>query len=126
MFKTMMSVTDVKMPLTEDIEKIPSFIFCKWLQNHPGTIAAANMINRYTDIPIFNQYLIIKSMLAGKKVFIKYPKKEKYSVSDDEVLAKHFKISMSLVKEYKQFMSESEISNILTDYSNMNSPKGNK
>jgi hypothetical protein len=67
MFKTLTGVLDKnKNPSNEEIKKIPSFIFCKWLGNDYRTIFMGNDINRYDKIPITNQYEMVKSKFAGK------------------------------------------------------------
>lgn len=119
MFKTMTSALDPKKnPSQEEIQKIPSYIFCRWLSGNPHTILAANQINYYDDIPIENQYKMIKSVFAGKIKYIPYPK----NVSQDkmkkvEYLADYFKISEEKASEYLELISEDELNSIVNMYS---------
>ena len=105
-----------KTPTSEDLKKIQSFVFCKWLAGDSRTIGTANEINQYYDMPIENQYYLIKNKFAGKIRNIKYIKSEK----DDSnaamlsILEKHFKISTEKAKEYLTFISDSEL-NYLKD-----------
>jgi hypothetical protein len=93
----------------EEIEKIPSYIFCKWLSGNPYTIMAANVINYYNDIPIVNQYEMIRSAFCGKIKYIPYPKNETQKELDDlSVICEYYKISLEKAKEYKEFMSNEE------------------
>lgn len=117
MFPTMWSSLDKnKTPTSEDLKKIQSFVFCKWLAGDSRTIETANTINQYCDIPIENQYYLVKNKFAGKIRNIKYIKSEK----DDSnaamlsILEKHFKISTEKAKEYLTFISDSEL-NYLKD-----------
>ena len=119
MFKTMTTCLDAKKnPKPEEIEKIPSYIFCKWLSGSPMTIGAANQINRFYDIPIQNQYQMIKKAFAGKVKFIPYPKNisEKTDKSI-EMLSKHYKITLDKASEYKELMSKEQLKELLDLYS---------
>lgn len=118
MFKTIIGVLDVKKnPTPEEIQKIPSFIFCNWLSGSPHAIFAANQINYYSDIPIENQYKMIKIAFGGKIKYIPYPKK----IQEDEFkhvdyLVEHFKISQEKAKEYLTIMDKSELKRIVDMY----------
>lgn len=118
MFKTMTSVLDPKKnPKDEDIQKIPSYIMCRWLSANPYTILPANMINLYHDIPIENQYHMIKAAFAGKIKYIPYPK----NTSEDtlkkiEYVADFFKVSEEKAKDYLQYISKEELTEIVNMY----------
>ena len=118
MFKTMTgSLNPKSKPTDEEIQKIPSYVFCRWLSGNPVALQAANMINFYPDIPIENQYQMVKTAFAGKIKYIPYPKSEKeHDQKQVEYLAKHFKISMEKAKEYLKFISEEELNEIVTMY----------
>ncbi len=113
MFPTMWSSLDKnKTPLDSEIEKIPSFIFCKWLAGDYRTVQDANNINFYYDIPIINQYMMIKNKHAGKIRNIKYVKNDKDENTDILLLAKHFRITVEKAKEYLTLISNSELISI--------------
>jgi hypothetical protein len=118
MFKTLTSAIDPKKkPSPEEIKKIPSYIFCKWLSGNPMTISAANAINMYDAIPIENQYHMVKAAFGGKVKFIPYPK----NVSEDklkkvEFVAKHFNISEEKASEYIDLMDVKELNDIINIY----------
>lgn len=118
MFKTLISAIDTKKkPTNEEIEKIPSYIFCKWLAGNPHTIAASNMINMYDKIPMVNQYYMIKNAFGGKIKYIPYPKSEtEKELKQFEYISKHFNISTSTAKEYIQFMDPVELKTIVDMY----------
>jgi len=118
MFKTIMSALDKnKNPSDVEINKIPSFIFCKWLSGNPNTIMAANQINRYSDIPMLNQYNMIKSAFGGKIKYIPYPKIEKEDTSKKiEYLMDYFKISSEKARDYLEVISSDEINKIVDMY----------
>lgn len=121
MFKTLTGAIDPKKKPTDDeIEKIPSYIFCKWLSGNPNSIMAANAINMYDAIPIQNQYWMVKNAFAGKIKFIPYPK----NVSQDqlkkvEFIAKHFKISEEKAAEYIDLMDINELNDIINMYTEL-------
>lgn len=117
MFPTMWSSLDKnKTPLDIEIEKIPSFIFCKWLAGDYRTIVDANNINLYYDIPIINQYFLIKNKYSGKIRNIKYIKNDKDDSYEIQLLAKHFKITLEKAKEYLTLISKEELEMIKTLY----------
>jgi hypothetical protein len=118
MFKTLTSAIDPKKnPTSEEINKIPSYIFCKWLAGNPHSISAANMINLYDDIPMENQYLMIKHAFAGKIKYIPYPKSEtEKELKQTEFVAKHFNISLEKAKEYIELIDKNELKHIVDAY----------
>jgi hypothetical protein len=126
MFKTMTGSLDPKKnPSQDEIQKIPSFIFCKWLSGNPHSIQAANAINMYDDIPIENQYYMVKNAFAGKIKYIPYPK----NVSQDKLkrvqyLAKHFNISEEKAQEYLDLISNEELDEIVNMYTEYELKKG--
>lgn len=121
MFNTMFSSLDKnKTPPSSDINKISSFIFCKWLAGNINSISIANEINKYYDIPVENQYFLVKHSIAGKVRSVKYVKSDKL---DDErllTLCKHFKINKLKALEYMDLISEEELKYILELYENKN------
>lgn len=118
MFKTMTGVlTPNANPSQTDIQKIPSYIFCRWLSGNRTTIQAANMLNLYSDIPMENQYYMIKNAFTGKIKYIPYPK----NISEEqpkhiEYLSKHFNVSMEKAKEYVDLISKEELKQIIDMY----------
>lgn len=126
MFKTLTSAIDPKKtPTVEEIEKIPSYIFCKWLSGNPATIMAANAINMYDAIPIQNQYWMVKHAFAGKIKFIPYPKSvSQDSLKKEEYAAKHFNISLEKARDYLELMDPAEINNIVQMYTEQEHKKG--
>lgn len=118
MFKTLTSAIDLKKnPSPEEIQKIPSYIFCKWLAGNPHTISAANMINMYDAIPIENQYWMVKNAFGGKVKYIPYPKSEsEKDLKQTQFIAEHFKISTEKAKEYIELMDPKELKDIVDMY----------
>lgn len=118
MFKTLTSALDPKKtPTTEEIQKIPSFIFARWLSGSPHAISAANAINLYTDIPIENQYYMVKYAFGGKIKYIPYPKNESVDkLKKAQFIADHFKISEEKAKEYMELISKEELKKIVDMY----------
>ena len=113
MFNTMFSALDKnKTPTTDEIEKIPSFIFCKWLSGNPSSIFIANEINKYYDMPMLNQYFLVKHSLAGKVRNVKYVKSDKNDSLDVDLIIKHFKISKIKALEYLRIINKNELKKI--------------
>ena len=99
-----------KTPSEADLKKIQSFVYCKWLAGDYRTIATANTIKQYSDIPIENQYYLVKNQFAGKIRNIKYVKNEKeLDNTDIELISKHFNINSVKAKEYLGFISQEEL-----------------
>lgn len=112
MFPTMWTALDKnKTPTDADFKKIQSFMFCKWLSGDPRTIATANTINQYYDIPIENQYYLVKNQFAGKIRNIKYVKSEKDEADENtiSILCRHYKISTEKAKDYLDYISPDEL-----------------
>lgn len=110
MFATITSAINKKKIQDKEIEKISSWVFCRWLSGNPYTIQAANQINYYYNIPIKNQYYMIKNAFAGKIKYIPYPKNIQEDMNKDiEYLSTYFKISLEKAKEYLEFISEQEL-----------------
>lgn len=120
MFNTMKKALDSpksKNPTQEEINKIQPFIFLKWLSGSPYTIQAANTLNMYYDIPIENQFNLIKTAFGGKIKYIPYPKNVK--VNSDKIteyLCLHFKINPNLVPEYLELIDKKELDSIVEMY----------
>ena len=112
MFKTMGTVFKNQYPQKEDIKKISSFVFIRWLSNNKLTVIPANIINYNYNIPIENQYKFLKDYykLTGinKKVsFIKYNKNEK----ENEIIqniAKFYSVNYYTAKSYYNLMDKKE------------------
>jgi len=116
MFKCITSVLTNNIPSTEDIEKIPPFIFRRWLSNHPNGIKFANIFNIYNNIPILHQYNFTRQMV-GKVKYIEYPKKMKDIEDELKTLQKHFKISYVVAQEYYNILGEDRVKEIMYKYS---------
>ena len=119
MFPVMWSSLDKnKTPSEADLKKIQSFVYCKWLAGDYRTIATANTINQYSDIPIENQYYLVKNKFTGKISNIKYIKADKddSNLAMLSILEKHFKISTEKAKEYLTFISNDELNYLKESY----------
>jgi hypothetical protein len=125
MFKTLTGVLDPKKnPSEDEINKIPPFIFCRWLSGNPSAIMAANQLNFYDKIPMVNQYKVIKGVFAGKIKYIPYPKNTK---EDESIkvgyLCDFFKISTEKANEYLEFIAPQELEHIINMYERDNNVK---
>lgn len=118
MFDVFKSVlTKNKTPSEDEINKVSSYQFCRWLSGSHQTIFDANLLNQYDKIPMINQYHLIKGKYAGKIKFIPYPKNTK--INDEKTLnylMDYFKISSEKAREYITIVSETEINTIKEMY----------
>ena len=104
------------LPSDEEIEKIPSFMFCRFLSTNQYTIMAANEFNKFhKEIPTHLQYKMVKQVFKGKNIYCSMPKKLPEETSLDN-LCEYFKISRSKANEYITFMSPQEIEAINNIY----------
>lgn len=108
-FETMQTTLNGKSISDEEISKIPSYIFCKWLSGNKYTILASNEINKFYNIPIECQYKMIKSAFQGKIKFIKFPKNSKDLTQDIEKISKYYNVSIEKAKMYLEFISDEEL-----------------
>lgn len=120
MFKTMIKTLNKpghKMPAEIEIDKIPSYIFCRWLSGNPYTIQAANQINLYDKIPIYNQFHLVNKAFGGRIKYIPYPKNIKNSGDQEiDILVKHFNINEDTARDYLEFISPEELNYLLKIY----------
>jgi hypothetical protein len=116
LFKTITSVLKNDIASREDIEKIPPFIFRRWLANHPNGIFFANVFNLYNNIPIYQQYIATRVLMKGRTKYIEYPKKIKDNEEQIKILMKHYKISNSVAREYYDAMGEKRVEEIFNKY----------
>lgn len=103
-------------PADEELNKIPSFMFCRFLGGHPVTIMPANEFNKYhKEIPMDVQYKMVKSIFAGKGIF---PVMLKKLPQEDHLdsLCKYFKISRERAREYRTYLSDEEFERINSIY----------
>ena len=118
-FKTMSTVLKPETPSLDEIHKIPSYIFLRWLSGSPYTVMAANEVNQFYDIPIECQYNMFKSAFCGKIRYIPYPKSVSSKSQDGiEALMQHFKISEPKAREYAELISDEEYEEIKNFYGN--------
>lgn len=119
MFKTINGVLTPKKKFDEnEVEKVPSYQFCRWLSGDPRTILAANQFNYYyKEIPVLSQFKVINYAYAGKIKYIAYPNMSKEP--DSKVigyLCQHFKINEEKAKEYLELIDEKELKEIVDMY----------
>ena len=117
MWKTIFKVLDKNTYVKdEDISKINSYLFLRWLGNNQYTVLAANKLNQYSKIPMINQYNMVRDAFGGKRLYIKYPKSTSDADKYREAIAWHFRINPNLSAEYQQFIPEQELEDILSLY----------
>lgn len=120
MFKTMTKCLNApknKLPNTEEISKIPAFVFGRWLSGNQYAIQAANQLNLYHHIPIENQFRVINSAFGGKIKYIPYPKSIKEDTSKTlDMITQHFKINPNMAQEYLDLIDPEELDGLKKMY----------
>lgn len=101
-------------PLDSDLEKLPGFMFCRWLSNHPNTIMMSNQFNLYyKEIPINIQWHVAQTYINGRIRFIKFPSKSKEESSIlQKCIMREYKVSLDKAKEYEELLSPKEIEKV--------------
>jgi hypothetical protein len=112
MFKIMQTVLTTKRAQPEEIQKIPPFIFRRWLSNDPRTIQAINFFNTHSDVPIDVQYDAIQAFVGGRINYISFPKKIKDESLILEKIQKFYNTSKETAKLYLELLTPQDIQNI--------------
>jgi hypothetical protein len=111
-FQIMTSVLKTYNPTLEEKQSINSFFFCRFLSNHPLSIALANALNRfYKEIPVNIQYDITKDFFKNRKEkikFIQFPKKESEDNKVIDNISRYYKISIETATGYFNLMADDE------------------
>lgn len=121
-FKTITSSLKNEEPTENEINEIPSYIFCRWLSGSYYFLQLANIFNRFSSIPIVNQFYTIKNYnkytLKQKVKYIPYPKQASEKEEKDlQYISKYYKCSLERAKEYLEFISDSELNRLRNAYS---------
>ena len=125
-FKTMGTALKGEHAPSDEIEAIPSYIFCRWLSGNPSTITIANIFNFFDKIPVENQYDVVRSLFHNKIKFIPYPKNNSDDIKNEEnieCIQKYFKVNQSTAKDYLDVISKDELEKIIRAYKIMESRK---
>lgn len=113
MFQVFQNCIQGKDSSKEDIRKISTYIFCKYLASNSRTIQIANFLNAYYKLPPEVQYDFVKNALNGKIKFIKYLNNQTEKIPKDvEYLMKYYKISSEVAKTYLNEIEPSELNRI--------------
>lgn len=91
----------------EELEKINSYIFCRWLTGNSTLIPLANELNKYPNIDTGIMALAVRDALNGNLKYLSYPKSEKptFKYEDIEDFMDFYDISRSLAVEYIELLS---------------------
>jgi hypothetical protein len=125
-FKTMSLSLSTNEVSESDIKEIPSYIYGRWLSGSPYYIHVANLFNRYSDIPILNQFELVQNFskynLKNRIKYIPYPKgASEKEIKDIEYISKYYKCSTERAKEYLELISEKELNRLRTAYMKLES-----
>jgi hypothetical protein len=121
-YQTQASILKPFMPKKEEIEKINTFFFCRWLSNNRFTVPIAGILNKYYNIPIYVQYIFANDyvelvQMRNKVKFIGI-QKEYRSVNEDILknIKRYYKINDEEAQEYCKLMNEKEKNRFLNMY----------
>lgn len=113
MFKIMTGVLKGYNPSESELKEISPFIWSKWLSGNPNTIMAANLFNRYKDIPMNAQYEFVQRTYSGKVKYISYPKNKTDEKSVEiESLMKYYNIRREVALEYLKCINFDQLRDI--------------
>jgi hypothetical protein len=103
-------------PTEEEIKDISSFVFCRFLSNHPFGALIVNFINVYPEVPIENQYQLVRYSMP-KIQYLKYPSIKKISKTEElENIMDYFNCSEKTALEYLELMSDEEKERIMKKF----------
>jgi len=110
-------------PTPEEIEKINSFFFCRYLSKNPHTLPISNILNCNYNMPIKIQYKFAKDYsdlvgMANKVKFISYSK-DKTSPMMEKLLTnvkRKYKVSDEIAADYISLMPPEECQKIYELY----------
>ena len=111
-FADMFKTFSTKYVKDEEIDKIPSYQFCMYLGTNIMTIQPANQINKYDKIPMINQFYMMRHALKDRKVYCKFLKNDKSFTKMNFLIMHFYKVSPDKSQEYKEMLSESELSHL--------------
>lgn len=124
MFKLMGTVLTTKRAPQEEIEKIPEFLFRRWLSNNPNTITAVNFFNVYSKVPVDVQYDVFQTAFGGKIKFIQFPKNEKLAGNQLETVSKFYNVSKEKALDMLQYLTEENIKEMQAELDSLIPKKG--
>lgn len=115
----------------EEIEKLPPFLFRRWLGKDQRTIMTSNFFNVLSDVPIEAQYDAINAKFGGKIKYIQFPKSKKDEDIWVDRVSKHYNISKDKARMYMEYLSEDDLRSIQEELEdllpkNNEKPKSNK
>ncbi len=122
-YKIQASILSKEMPSLEQVKKISSFFFTRWLSMNRFTAPASNVLNKFYNIPPEVQYIFVNDYaeltdLRNKVKFIGFQKDKK-----DENLQKLldnisrlYKVNENTAMEYFDLMNDTERDRIFHIY----------
>lgn len=124
-FKTMSNIVSSTKPIPkEDINEIPSYIFCRFLSGDMRTLPLALTFNHFhNEFPIDIQCELTQKYVDGKIKFIRYPSAKKKDNKDEEklkVLMMHYDINETSAINYLEAMDKSDIMDLMALYKGLN------
>jgi hypothetical protein len=103
-------------PTEEEIKDISSFVFCRFLSNHPFGALIVNFINVYPEVPIENQYQLVRYSMP-KIQYLKYPSTKKIAKTEElENVMEYYNCSEKTALEYLELMSDEEKERIMKKF----------
>ena len=115
-YKIQQSVLNNDEPSEDQVQKIGSFFFARWLSGNRYTTPIAAVINRYHKIPIRAQYIFARDYiklagLKGRVKFIGYPTDEKLQPEYKKLtenIQRYYNVNAARSAEYFDLMDNKE------------------
>ena len=109
-------------PTKEEISKVGSFFFCRFLGSNEHSVGIGNIINLYDKIPIQNQYQLARGLSRQlelhKKVDVIHYQHQKTPKNIEEILQKlelYYKVNRETSLRYLELMASNEKGRIQLD-----------
>jgi len=113
MFKVFNKILKTSEPLTqEDLNKVNSWMFGKFLMSDYRTLPIASTFNLYPSLPVHSQIEAFRCFNNSRLKFIKYISASKYSDDNIKMVARYYRISYNNAQEYLEFITPKELQKI--------------
>lgn len=83
------------------------FVVNKGFSFFPDTVMAANIMNRYPDIPEYMQHDFYMKTVRAKKRYYKWPKKQNSELI--ELVSRSYNINKERAREYLSLLNDEQI-----------------
>ena len=104
-----------ELPLETNIKAYSSFMVNRGFSQHPDTIFYANEMNKYSSIPIREQYDFYRHSLRPRKRYGKWAKSPKEQ-RDVELISRHYNYSREKAESIIDIFTDDELTKLREKY----------